>query len=108
MNCAHHATIIDLEISRALTPLERPEEYQRVLEQIQSENAQMITIVNSLLLLARADTGQMALDLQVVDLSDFALGCVERLLPLAKASRVALATGDLPEVLVQGDPRYLG
>lgn len=101
-------TIIDLEINRALTQLERPEEYQRVLEQIRAENEQMIAIVNSLLLLARADTGQMMLDLQVVDLSDIALACVERLLPLAQRSRVALATGDLPEVLVRGDPRYLG
>jgi signal transduction histidine kinase len=101
-------TIIELEINRALTQLERPEEYQRVLEQIRAENEQMIAMVNSLLLLARADTGQMTLDLQVVDLSDLALGGVERLLPLAKASQVALATGDLPEVLVQGDPQYLG
>jgi signal transduction histidine kinase len=101
-------TIIDLEINRALTQLERPEEYRQVLEQIQAENEQMAAIVNSLLLLARADTGQMTLDLQEVDLSDIALASVERLLPLARRSQVTLATGDLPEVLVRGDPQYLG
>ncbi len=101
-------TIIDLEINRALTQLERPEDYRQVLEQIQAENEQMTAIVNSLLLLARADTGQMALDMQEVDLSDLALACVERLLPLARRSQVTLATGDLPEVLVRGDPQYLG
>jgi signal transduction histidine kinase len=101
-------TIIDLEINRALTQLERPEEYRQVLEQIQAENAQMAAIVNSLLILARADTGQMKLNLQDVDLSDLALASVERLLPLARQSRVTLATGDLPEVLVRGDPQYLG
>ena len=101
-------TIIDLEINRALTQLDRPEEYRQVLEQIQAENAQMTATVNSLLLLARADTGQMTLDLQEVDLSDIALTCVERLLPLANRSQMTLATGDLPEVLVRGDPQYLG
>src|SRR3989440_11893590 len=101
-------TIIDLEINRALTQLEQPEDYRHVLEQIRAENEQMAAIVNSLLLLARADTGQVILDLQEVDLSDIALASVERLLPLARQSLVTLATGDLPEVLVRGDPQYLG
>src|SRR6266516_2241582 len=101
-------TIIDLEINRALTQFEQPEDYRQVLEQIQAENEQMTAMVNSLLLLARADTGQMTLDLQEVDLSDVALASVERLLPLARQSKVTLATGDLPEVLVRGDPQYLG
>ncbi len=100
-------TIIDLEINRALTQLERPEDYRQVLEQLQAENAQLMAMVNSLLLLARADTGQMLLELQEVDLSDIALASVERLLPLALVRQITLATGDLPEVLVRGDPRYL-
>ncbi len=101
-------TIIDLEINRALTQLERPEDYRQVLEHIQTENEQLMTMVNSLLLLARADTGQMLLEAQEVDLSDIALASVERLLPLAQQHQITLATGDLPEVLVRGDPRYLG
>ena len=101
-------TIIDLEINRALTQLEQPEEYRHVLEQIQAENEQMTAMVNSLLLLARADTGQMALHLQEVDLSDIALASVERLLPLACRSQITLATGELPEILALGDPQYLG
>src|SRR6266699_812770 len=107
-------TIIDLEINRALTqtssinPLStQPEAYRQVLEQIQAETEQMTTMVSSLLLLARDDTGQMTLDLQEVDLSDLALASVERLLPLARQSQITLATGDLPEVLVYGDPQYL-
>jgi signal transduction histidine kinase len=101
-------TITNLEINRALTQLERPEDYRHVLEQIKTENEQMTAIVNSLLLLARADTGQMHLDMQEVDLSDVTLAGVERLLPLARQSQISLATGDLPEVLVCGDPQYLG
>jgi signal transduction histidine kinase len=100
-------TIIDLEIHRALTQLERPEDYRQALEHIQAENKHLMAMINSLLLLARADTGQMMLELQEVDLSDLALETVERLLPLARQSRISLATGDLPEALVRGDPRYL-
>src|SRR3989475_1399735 len=101
-------TIIDLEINRALTQLEQPEDYRHVLEEIQAENEQMTATVNSLLLLARADTGQMTLDWQEGDLSYIALASVERLLPLARQSQITLATGDLPEVVLCGDPQYLG
>jgi signal transduction histidine kinase len=101
-------TIIDLEVNRALTQLEQPEDYRQVLEQIRSENERLMVMVNDLLLLARTDTGQMTLELQAVDLSDIALASVERLLPLARANQINLVTGDLPEVVVHGDPRYLG
>ncbi|HTK07532.1 MAG TPA: ATP-binding protein [Ktedonobacteraceae bacterium] len=100
-------TIIDLEINRALTQLHTFEGYRQVLEVIQSENEQMTAIVNSLLLLARADTGQIALHRQEVDLSDIALASVERLLSLARQSEITLSTGDLPELLIQGDQHYL-
>src|SRR6266566_250442 len=100
-------TIIDLEINRALTQLERPEEYRQILEQIQAENEQMTYIVNNLLTLARADTGQLVLQREVVDISDIALACVERLLSLAQQCHITLSTGSLPELLVPGDPQYL-
>ncbi|HKV57496.1 MAG TPA: HAMP domain-containing sensor histidine kinase [Ktedonobacteraceae bacterium] len=100
-------TIIDLEITRALNQLERPEEYRQILEQIQAENAQMTYIVNNLLTLARADTGQLVLQREVVDVSDIALACVERLLPLAQQYHITLSTGTLPELLVSGDPQYI-
>ncbi len=100
-------TIIDLDIHRALTQLHTPEEYRQVLQQIQAENEQMSYVVNNLLTLARADTGQLVLQRQEVDLSDLALASVERLLPFAQQSHVALSTGELPELLVSGDPQYL-
>jgi signal transduction histidine kinase len=100
-------TIINLEVNRALTQLQTPAEYRQVLEQIQSENEQMSYIVNSLLTLARADTGQIMLHLEEIDLSDIALACVERLLTLARQSQVTISTGELPELLVSGDPQYL-
>ncbi|HEX6477615.1 MAG TPA: ATP-binding protein [Ktedonobacteraceae bacterium] len=100
-------TIIDLDIHRALTQLHTPEEYRQVLQQIQAENEQMTYIVNNLLTLARADTGQLVLQREVVDVSDIALACVERLLSLAQQNHITLSTGTLPELLVCGDPQYL-
>ncbi|GHO49622.1 sensor histidine kinase [Ktedonospora formicarum] len=101
-------TIINLEINQALTQASTPEEYQQALEQIQVENEQMAAIVNSLLLLARADAGQIALQQEEVDLSDIALASVERLLPLAQRKDITISTGELPELIVQGDPHHLG
>ena len=100
-------TIIDLEINRAFTQLSTCEEYKQVLEVVQTENEQMTAIVNNLLLLARSDTGQILLHVQEIDLSDIALACVERLLPLASQSDITLSTGELPELLVKGDQHYL-
>src|SRR5579859_3874480 len=100
-------TIIALEINRALTQIQTPEGYRQVLELVQSENEQMIGIVNSLMLLARADTGRIEIQQETVDLSDIALGSVERLLPLAQQSQISLSTGDLPELLVCGDSQHL-
>ena len=87
--------------------MERPEEYRQILEQIQAENEQMAYIVNNLLTLARADTGQLVLQREVVDVSDIVLACVERLLSLAQQSHITLSTGTLPELLVCGDSQYL-
>src|SRR6266513_1908573 len=61
-------TIIDLEVNRALTQALTVEQCHQVIEQIQVENKHMTAIVNSLLLLARADTGQIVLHRQEVDL----------------------------------------
>lgn len=100
-------TIIDLEINRALHQLPMSEENRQVLEQIRTENEQMGTIVNDLLLLARADTGQIILHREILDLSDLTLTDVERLLPLARQSQIKLATGNLPELLISGDAHHL-
>lgn len=100
-------TIIELEVNRALNSIGTAEEQQQALKHIEDENEQMMAIVNNLMLLARADTGRIELHLQEVDLSDLALCAVERLLPLAQQYHVLLSTGDLPELLVDGDPHYL-
>lgn len=100
-------TIVNLESSRALASKRTLPEYQRALEIIRSENEFMSHLVNDLLTLARMDSGQMAMEKTPLDLSDLALEAVERLIPLAERKNVRLETGDLPEVDILGDRRYL-
>jgi signal transduction histidine kinase len=100
-------TIVELETSRALSHRRNPEEYERTLMVIQSENETMARLVNELLTLARMDAGGIVLKEEILDLSDVALEVVERLAPLARRSGVTLSTGDLPEVKISGDRQYL-
>jgi signal transduction histidine kinase len=100
-------TIVDLEADRALSKRRSPEEYERAMTVIKSENEYMSRLVNELLTLARMDAGQTMIKSEELDLSDLALEVVERLHPLAKRRGVELLTGDLPELLVNGDRQFL-
>ncbi|MBI5840209.1 MAG: HAMP domain-containing protein [Chloroflexi bacterium] len=100
-------TIVNLETSRALASKRTSQEYQRAMNVIQSENAFMTHLVNDLLILARIDSGQSAIQKEPLDLSDIALDAVERLSALAEKNNVTLETGELPEVTLNGDRQLL-
>jgi two-component system OmpR family sensor kinase len=100
-------TIVNLETSRTLASLRKPEEYQRALAIIHSENDYMTALVNDLLTLARMDAGQAVMESLPVDLSDVALETIERLSPLAARTGVRLEAGDLPEARILGDRQHL-
>jgi signal transduction histidine kinase/cbb3-type cytochrome oxidase subunit 3 len=100
-------TIVNLESSRALSSSRSAQEYQRALGVIRSENELMTRLVNDLLTLARMDSGQLGMQKTSIDLSDVGLEALERLAPLAEKKNVRLETGDLAEVIIQGDRQYL-
>ena len=100
-------TIVNLETSRSLASPRKPEDYRHALSIIRSENEFMTALVNDLLTLARMDAGQAVMESQPVDLSDVALETLERLTPLAARNHVRLEAGDLPEVRILGDRKYL-
>jgi heavy metal sensor kinase len=100
-------TIIDLEVDRALAQPRTPAEYEQALSTIGAENDHMGRLVNNLLILARADAGQAALNRETLDLSEVTADVIERLAPLARQNRVELVAGDLPELTVCGDRLYL-
>jgi heavy metal sensor kinase len=100
-------TIVNLETSRVLSAKRTPQEYQRAMNVIHSENEFMTHLVNDLLVLARIDSGQSAIQKEQLDLSDIALEAVERLSHLAEQKQVRLETGDLPELSMPGDRQLL-
>ena len=100
-------TIINLEVNRSLARPRTSDEYVKALEVIQFENEYMTRLVEDLLLLARADAGQSNLQPEKLDLSDLALEVAERLESLAERQKIDLVTGELPELVVEGDRRYL-
>ena len=100
-------TIMGLEADQALKRRRSPDEYERALKVIKSENDFMSQLVNDLLTLARMDAGQTHLRLESLDLSDLALEGVERLTALARVNGVELRLGELPEAPARGDRQYL-
>jgi signal transduction histidine kinase len=110
-------SILNVAASRALSQWSRPENYEQALERIESyrqelsiiqaETDHMTRLVNDLLILARADTGQPIFTPQEVDVSEVTLEVVERLAPLAHQRAIELAFGELPELRVCGDRMLL-
>lgn len=101
-------TIIGLEADRALEPGRSTADIRRSLQVIQSENEFMTHLVTELLTLARMEAGQIELQKQPLDLSDLALEVAERYASLARHKHIRLETGDLPELTILGDRKYLG
>jgi signal transduction histidine kinase len=100
-------TIIELESSRALEHHRSPEEYEKALSIIQSENVWMGQLVNELLTLARMDSGQLVMRREKIILSDLVMDVIDRLTPLAHARKVTLLSGELIDVEVSGDRSLL-
>jgi signal transduction histidine kinase len=98
---------ISLEATRVLEQPSTYEECQQALVHIQQASASMSHLVNGLLLLARAEGGQMVLQKTSIDLSEVVLAMVERLIPLAHQLHIRLLVGDLPVLLVEGEQMSL-
>ncbi len=95
--------IVDLEAARALARERTPAEYRRAIAVMQQEAGHMSRLVDDLLLLARADSGQAVLHREQVDLAEIVLDVVERLAPLAQQSAMRLYIEPLPELGLWGD-----
>lgn len=100
-------TVVNLEVNRALNRRRTPEEYEQALSVIQGETEYMTQLVNDLLMLTRADTGQISFETEKIDVSELALEVVERLTPLARQKGLQLNVGELPELEITGNRLYL-
>ncbi len=89
----------ELALSRDRTP----DEYRRTIATCLRACGRMQGLMESLLLLARADAGQLKLDCQPIDLGQIADECLSMLRPLA-AEKFVQVEADLPPTDITGDP----
>jgi two-component system heavy metal sensor histidine kinase CusS len=84
-----------------------PEEYRNVLASLGEQCERLTALVNGLLLLARADAGEVSIGSEVVDLAALAGEVSEMFDPLAEEKGIRLLTQTSRPVAVAGDPSRL-
>ncbi len=99
--------VIVSQIELALSKPRSNEEYLAALETCQRASRRMRQLIDSLLLLARFDSGQPDLNCGPLDLSEVATESVELLRPLADERQIKLGSDIVPVPFV-GDRERLG
>lgn len=100
-------SIINTEVERVLQRPHTSQEYVQALSIIHQENQRMTRLVSDLLILARADKGQVVLKYERVDLSEIVVDAAESLSNLAEQNSIEIRLSGLDEILVSGDRLYL-
>lgn len=96
-------TVIRGEAEVALRAARSPAEYQSALRSIEEETERMSRIIEQLLMLARADSGELRLARQPVAFDDLVREVAHRAQVLAFARRIRLHTEILEPTLMEGD-----
>jgi two-component system OmpR family sensor kinase len=96
-------TILKGELEVALRTPRSPEAYQRHLHSALEEVERIATLVDGLLLLARADAGVLRMDCQPVDLARLVEEVWGQSQLLAAARHIALERRPMEPVTIQGD-----
>ena len=100
-------TILQGEVEVALRRRRTIEAYEATLGTIREQVEGMTGIVEDLLALARADSGQVELDRELVQLDDLVRRAAAQAQPLFDAKGLRLALQVEPGILVIGDPDTL-
>lgn len=100
-------TIIKGQIDVSLQMEREPETYREVLQGVNEEVDRLIRLAGSLLTLTRADSGQISLALETVDVGDIVTGVLGQIRPAAEAKRITLHLRDGPATSIQADEDLL-
>ncbi len=100
-------TILKGEMEVALRRQRSPEEYREVLGSGLEEIDRLNLLVEGLLLLARADSGVLRLDLQSIDLNHFVADILRQIKSIAESYCVELRLEPSEAVSVDGDREHL-
>lgn len=102
------AEVLDRELPAAAPKGEgRSPAVQELIDNLVSETSRMGRLIGDLFTLARADSGDLELDLQRLDLAALAEGVVRRINLLAKEKNVNLEAALPARLPVEGDPARL-
>lgn len=96
-------TVVRGEIELALRTKKSPEEYRRVLESTLEENSRLTSIIDNLLLLAKADQGKAQAELTEVELHTFMEELYEDCTILAGSKNISLTMLSNTPVTIVGD-----
>jgi heavy metal sensor kinase len=100
-------TAIRGEAEVALMGEQGPEETRRSMRSILESAERMSEVVESLLLLARADSGGALVRREPVEMGDLLLQAIERLEPVAEREGVLLTVEEVEDLTLPGDPLWL-
>lgn len=100
-------SVILTQIQLALARERKPEEYRETMETCQRAAERMKKLVNSLLELARVDSGEFQINLEECDLAAMANESLELIAPLAKERNATLRSSIAP-IRAKADPARLG
>jgi len=95
------------EAEVALMENHSPEHYRRVLASQLEEFEKLTRMINQLLTLARAESGEVEIAHSSIDLSTMAKELTEDLEPVAAAKNVTLSSRCDPHVMVTGDSGWI-
>ncbi|MBF0103411.1 MAG: HAMP domain-containing protein [Desulfobacterales bacterium] len=99
--------IIQAETTLSLQKNREPQEYRKSLQVISQEVEYMSTLINQLLLLARADAGKEYLLFESIELGDFIREVCSDMEILCMDKDISLEVNLCPDIVVKGDKKSL-
>jgi signal transduction histidine kinase len=110
--CISHELRTPLAVLRgeaeiALMKADSTDQYRRVLASQLEEFEKLTRMINQLLTLARAESGDVEIAREPVNVSEMAQSLAEQLEPVASAKGVGLSCDCEPDVTVTGDPNWI-
>src|SRR5215467_3576152 len=95
------------EAEVALMQASSPEQYRRVLSSQLEEFEKLSRMINQLLTLARAESGDVAIAHEPVNISGMCRSLAEQLEPVAASKDVSLSSNCDPDVILRGDASWI-
>ena len=95
------------EAEVALLEARSPEQYRRVLSSQLEEFEKLSRMINQLLTLARAESGEVAIAHDAVNISIMTRSLAEQLEPVAASKEVTLSWNCEPDVTLRGDASWI-